>query len=760
MKKRNNKLLVLLCILSLTLLFSGCAKKAEDDTGGVKPETVKEDSSDTEQQEEKQGTEDMAGDPDMETRTDIYRNSEVNTDLPAGSEIKAFLDAVDMDYAYSLTYELAYNEKHPENAGYLGWRTSGSEAENACADFLVSEMERIGLENVRKLGSVCDRFQFNGSSLTIEGTDISLNPASYQATGTKGDLRAEIVDCGWGHEEDYDGVDVTGKIALVQVDQRNDAWIDAYARQAEEAGAAALVTWAESGYGEANRDTVNVQDLCCYDIMPVAAISANQADMIREAIAEGHTVCTLNIDAEVEPGGGTTYNVCGMIPGKRHDQRIVISGHYDKYWYGFQDDSAAMGQIFTIAKAMTDTGFTPENDIYFVATGSEERGVENSQFDWATGAWRLAEDYEEFAEKTIAVINNEVPAMQAAKGLSIQCVQEFGTLAEKLFRERLVVTSGDVFFLTEPDPTTTMDDNIAWRCHGVPCVTSLNKDQSFINEKYHTTEDTSETYVEDVLRTNINWSGAYAIYIDKMPALELDFTRTADELKANLGDPVAEEAGVDVNAYRARADVFSTLAQKHSEEIDRINKKYLDAAAAGNEKEMAEARDEGTEINRKTLDIFKTIQEGLMSNNDSEAFIGHPTVNDNVNILHAVIRACEEHSLTLEGDPSDVLNYALLLNHSLDYYYVVFSENVAAGIQEMFDTEMMSPGKDQWGYGHQVPVTYAGPVTYKLARTAEEDADWAAITDSYRERLDETLRMVKILCETDMDYLDMLMEMF
>lgn len=51
---------------------------------------------------------------------DTYSNSEVSTELPIGDDVSAFYDAIDTDYAYDLTYELAYNEKHPENQGYLG----------------------------------------------------------------------------------------------------------------------------------------------------------------------------------------------------------------------------------------------------------------------------------------------------------------------------------------------------------------------------------------------------------------------------------------------------------------------------------------------------------------------------------------------------------------------------------------------------------------------------------------------------------------
>ncbi len=214
-------------------------------------------------------------------------------------------------------------------------------------------------------------------------------PASYQASGTdEAGITAEIVDCGTGFEADYEGKDVAGKIVLVGVNQADESWISGYILQAHEKGAAALVTYSVGGYGEANDDTVNVQDICSDDLLPTVAISANEAKEIQAALKDKNNMGTLKVDAVLEKGGGTTYNVIGKIKGKSSDQQIIVSAHYDKYWYGFQDDSAAIGVVLAMAKAMKDSEYVPENDIVFVCHGAEEWGASNTPFDWTTGAWR------------------------------------------------------------------------------------------------------------------------------------------------------------------------------------------------------------------------------------------------------------------------------------------------------------------------------------------------------------------------------------
>ena len=64
-------------------------------------------------------------------------------------------------------------------------------------------------------------------------------PASYPANGTGPEgLTAEIVDCGTGFAEDYEGKDVEGKIALVAMDWE-EGWIDNFTNEAWLHGAAA-----------------------------------------------------------------------------------------------------------------------------------------------------------------------------------------------------------------------------------------------------------------------------------------------------------------------------------------------------------------------------------------------------------------------------------------------------------------------------------------------------------------------------------------
>lgn len=713
MTKKSSKIIVFLLCLSMVLLsFAGCGNKGGED--------------------------------------DLYSRSEVDSTLSMADEVESFYDAVDTEYGYNLACELAYNEDYWDNS--LGWRTAGSDAEHACADFLYKEMNEIGLADVQKVGTSCDKFQSNDSSLTIEGTKISIKPASYQCSGTDGDLTAEIVDCGTGTEFDYEGLDVNGKIVLVGVDQVNESWIDNYVLQAYEEGAAALVTYTVDGYGRAGDDTVNVQDICCKDCIPTTAISKEDADKILKAIENGNNTATLNVDNDFVIGGGTTYHVTGTIKGKSSENRIIVSAHYDKYWYGFQDDCAAIGLVYTVAKAMIDSGYVPENDIVFIAHGAEEWGVSDSVFDWTTGAWGMIEANEDWQDSTLAMINCELPAFKVTGNkVAIGCVPEFRTIASKLINETgLVVTSGDVKMERTAFDSSTMEDGVTYRWHGVPYFINMFEDDEWLHANYHTAADNKDTYDEDTFRTNINWYGALAMYIDTEPALELDLTQTASDLEANIDEEIDAEAGIDIDAYKEKLAAFKEAAAANNDKIAKINEAYEEAAANEDEKTMADLREQGKDINETTLEAFAACQPAFCRVDDFAAYYGHPNMVYNVQYLDGIIEGLENG--VLWGDNEDgALDYAWQINSAHDYNYVLFSKAVAEEGLAQYDPLLMKPDKALWGYERTIDTIRVGDATYELARMDDlEGVDTEKYINIYKEGRKAALGFIKTYGENEM----------
>ena len=676
----------------------------------------------------------------------------VDSDLSMADDVQAFADAIDMDYAYELAYELGYNMDLADNE--LGWRSSGSDAEHKTADYLMEEMKAIGLVDVEKVGTPVDKFQFNDSSLTIEGTDIDLMPASYQCSGTDADgITAEIVNAKTGAEYDYAEIgDVTGKIVLVQVDQANVSWIDGYIRCAAENGAVAVVSYANSGYGEVSEDSINVQDICCDDIIPTVAISYNQAKEIKKAIKEGHNMATLMVDVEFAKDEGTTYNVVGKIKGKSSDQQIILASHYDKYWYGFQDNCCAVSLTFAVAKAMIESGYQPENDIVVVAHGAEEWGASDTQFDWTIGAWGMIEANPDWATKTICMINTELPGYSMGLDeLNIISVPEYQAMASKLVGESgLVVEYGDITLSSEITDVSNMEDGVSYRWHGVPYMLNGGVGGTFGTERYHTQFDDADTYDEDAMKTNIHWYGAFSIYMDKMPAMELDLTATCDDLEENLNDDIAKAAGVDVEAYKAELSKLREAAEGHNAEIAEVNAAYEEAVAAGDEEAIAELREEGKELNETSLEAFKEIQKQYLMADDCNVYLGHGPINTNIELLQGAIQQLDNEVLWGENEDG-ALDIIFNLNAYHDWAYYFFGEDVAYDIVTQYDENKVDMSNQYWGTDALYPVIYVGDTSYDLymADALGETPDYEGAKAVYQKALKEAYADVVDYCKQE-----------
>ena len=450
--------------------------------------------------------------------------------------IDAYVNEIDMDYAYDFTKTLSTDTSLHDNS--LGFRTSGSDAEHRTANYLAKEMKAIGLKNVEKIPVNVDKWQYNDASLTIEGTDIDLMPVSYMVNGTdENGITAQIVDCGTGFAKDYEDKDVEGKIALVGVDQFNESWIGGYIYEAYEHGAKALVTYDLDGYGRFSDDDHQIQDVCAEDIMPTTIITMSEYKQIKKALKQGHDMATLKVDSVMEEGNGTSYDVVGYIPGKSHDQQIIFAGHYDMYFTGFQDDCSAIGTIMSMAKTMIDSGYVPENDIVVVAHGAEEWGATGTEFDWTRGAYELINNvHPEWANKTLALFNFELDAYDdGSDTFMVTCVPEYASLVKSLVDSGALNGAVKEYkngISTKTYDTTTMEDGVSYRNAGVPYFlnttdtcsgeTKDDGEYTWTQLHYHTESDNTDTYSEKVMKANIAVFGSMAIAIDQLPAMSLN----------------------------------------------------------------------------------------------------------------------------------------------------------------------------------------------------------------------------------------------
>ena len=681
----------------------------------------------------------------------------------AGTAYVAMMDAVSSEFAYDIAMELTTNPEYYNSR--LGGRTSGSEAEHAAADYLADVMAQIGLQDVEKVAAQCDLWQFNDASLTIGDESYDIYSYATAATPEEG-ITAEVLYLGDGTMWDYEGVDVEGKIVLIDIDQRANWWITYPMLEAQFQGAAAIISANVGGFAQIADDALNCQDVCAPTGIPCVSIGLSDSQAIQAMMQEGPVTATLTVDNVVEIDAGTTYNVMGKIPGKSSDYQILVGGHYDMHFFGFQDDNCAVGLVLAMAKAMIDSGYQPENDIVFCLHGAEEWGSSNTQYDWTVGAWEMINNvHPEWAGKTLAFINFELPAYEFGAYTSTYSAPEMYRMLDYFANEYAYSPDPEGCFpegvLTEGYQTYTYSDDFSYYAAGVPSTVNgflLQSDMEtpfdFYITTYHSQYDNPETYNEAVMDFNIRYYGALAMYIDQTPALYLDFTAQYDRLLASVDEDTMQAAGADIEGFKDALETLKANAAALTAEVERVNDGYAEALAADDAAQAEALWAEGRALTQKNLDAFKYAQSALLGLMYERPIVPHEAPQENIAICEDVIECLETGDVATAVD-----NYAWTVNNVLEWYAMYFSPEVIAVQDNMFWGE---DNQDNlyWGTGKGFTKADVDAATRSLmARYDEVGGDFSAEIDIYSKSIEAQKEILTSLVAQEIEAIQQLAEM-
>ena len=553
---------------------------------------------------------------------------------------QAYLEHVDIGYSYDLA--LGLEDIRSNDA--LGYRTAGSQAELDTGDMLKAQMEAIGLQNVTKDAFTLDTWTFEKAELTF--TDSTGNPYTAQLGGyqaqfvTDGAESFTIIDGGQGTEADLCELDVAGKLVLIDINQRENWWINYPAYEASLRGAAAVIAVQDGGYAEVSDDALNAQDICGPADAPAFSMSRTDANALRAAMGENNEIA-VTLDAVSRVGfDGTSYNIVGMIPGTDPDAMILMSAHYDSYFAGFQDDNAAIALMFGIAKGIIDSGYQPEKTLVFCAMAAEEWGVSDTRYDWSTGAYnQIFRVHPEWVGKVIADINFELPAMNEGDTDQIRTSYELKTFVED-FRETVPAVEG-VFpqGIEVIVPTQTWSDDFSLSIAGVPSsVTALRG--GFAQTHYHSQFDNRDTYSEEAFLFHHNLYGMLMLAYDRCAVSPLDFSTRLEALREAMDDTIltAEQmsalSGALTDAEKAASDAWTAVSD--------INSRYREALDNGDTAAADALLQQSREMNAAVLAAFKFAEDSFVRLTwEDVSIFPHEHSQNNLIALNAALEALE-----------------------------------------------------------------------------------------------------------------------
>ena len=599
----------------------------------------------------------------------------------------------DTGYSYSLAKRMEQYRTNP----VLGYRTAGSRAEFETGEMLVREMESLGLSDVHKDRICVDSWEFEKAVMVFtdsRGREHRFQLGAYQTDFHTGGFREfSLVYLGKGTAADYRQVDVTGKLVLIDINQRDEWWINFPVYQAWLKGAAALIAVQEQGYGEVNDEALNAQDIAGPDYAPAFSMSRADALVLKASMGEDKQV-QVRLDASSTVlKDQETYNIIGTIPGTEEGM-ILLSAHYDSYFSGFQDDNAAVAMMLGIARAVLRSGYKPRKTLVFCAMAAEEWGVVNSKYDWSAGAYeQVFTARPDWAGKVIADLNFELPAHAHGRKDAVRCVYEYAD-----FLEEFITGLPAGFFADQPypegvevlSPIQTWSDDFSMAVGGIPSMVNDFSAGEFMETHYHSQYDNENFYQEPVYRFHHEIYAGLVLAFDRTAAVPMNFAKLFEGAAASIDGSVCRGADADLPGLHLVLKQGIQTGEALYSKIREINRAYGRLLDRGEEEKAFLLAAGCRSLNRELLRIFKKEQDYFvrLSWHDDVLF-PQQAVQENVRAMDRAIACLENRNLpgALEAVYTiDNNRYAFLFEEEVYTYFTEYVLN-------------QPPGRLKWGRG-------------------------------------------------------------
>ena len=594
-----------------------------------------------------------------------------------------YIASLDIEASYNLAKQMEAYRTNP----VLGYRPAGSKAEFETGEMLKSYMEDLGLSNVRKDEIKVDGWEFEKAVLAYAdaaGERQEVQLGAYQTDFvTKGAETFQVVYVGKGGEKDYADKDVTGKIVLAEINQRDEWWINFPVYQAHEKGAKALIAVQIGGYGQVDEKALNAQDIAGPPEAAAFSMSFEDSEKLKACLDEkGEITVTLDASSRVMRDV-STYNILGEIPGRRSDRMILLSAHYDSYFSGFQDDNTAVAMMLGIARAFIKMGYQPENTWVFCAMAAEEWGIADSKYDWSTGAYaEVFNVHPEWAGKVIGDFNFELPALSNGNLDGIRCTYEYKDFFEDTLKTLPALSPAYPEGVLVSAPIETWSDDFSVAISGIPSMVNEFSAGSFMSTHYHSQYDSDAYYNEAAYRFHHELYGLLLMHLDSQSVAPLNFAEVFEQASASLDVLMCQKSG-------SRVTALLNLLGQTEEVAEEVYDRIYDINEAGVDSEQCR------EAENILLKVFKMAQDKYVRLTWEDAVVfPQEAAQNNLRYLKKAIRALKRKI------PDAEAAFEALYEIDNNAYAFQFSKQV----YERFTDYVLDQNSDrlQWGRGRIV----------------------------------------------------------
>ena len=307
------------------------------------------------------------------TATPVPPTPTVEAEVEVDAEVDPYVSSL-ADRVFELTIMLAEE---------LSPRQSATDEELGAAMYLVAEMEDLGYEVEIQDFEVTEASGSGRLEILPEAEGEEPNVMFRRRDGEteriffvpfdplkSGIVEGEMVEAGLGYDEDFEEVEVEGKIALVG---RGEISFEEKETNAAENGAIGVVVYNNEPRFYFGGRLDQVPDIFA------GAIPKEDGELLIDALEDGETV---NAELMVYPkGNGPSRNVVAELNNDIHDDQVVLIGaHYDTtpWTQGANDNGSGMAAAMVLAEELVDDELP--FDLRFVFFGSEETGLHGSTY--------------------------------------------------------------------------------------------------------------------------------------------------------------------------------------------------------------------------------------------------------------------------------------------------------------------------------------------------------------------------------------------
>jgi Iap family predicted aminopeptidase len=430
---------------------------------------------------------------------------------------------ISREYLLHVVTQLESFRSHP-----LGFRVAGTPEERQATAFVADELRDAGLTDVVEEPVPVDAWRLQDAFVELaDGRRFEC--ASFGGvpeTGSAG-VRGQLVYVGRAGRKQLDGIDIGGKVALVDWEVER-LWPYHVGLELGLRGAAAMVVTSLPGgpYYQAPDALGTFDGLWHAEAPPCVTIRKEDAAQLR---AHEDAAVRVVLSAPLTPGAEAA-NVVGILPGRRDGAPSIVAGHHDGWFGAAFDDASAVAVTLALARAFAAKGIQLERPIAFVSHTAEEYGIANSSYDWCYGAWyQVVEEHREWSTGSSFYLNIEGSGRPAP--FVVDAPPELASWARRICRRAArdgLLPHG--YRLAAPSTWTEVWPFLA---AGIPGINVSTFTSDFDHTDYHTQYDTSDRVDFDYLERLTRVCATLLLEADAVP---LDYAARARDVRRSLGN--------------------------------------------------------------------------------------------------------------------------------------------------------------------------------------------------------------------------------